>query len=82
MLLAFKTMHGLVSVTPRSLGIELSNAPTRRLGLRMNHFKPKTETIAASYCYRVAKEWDRLPASCTKSVTISSFKSAFRKDFN
>ena len=62
-LIAYKSLHGYAAVTPVSLGLELSQAPTRRGGVRFKHIKPNAGMIKSTYSCRLPVNWDKLPES-------------------
>jgi hypothetical protein len=80
-LLAYKCLYGYIASRPSSLGLQVSQASTRRGGLRFDHRKPKTSVIAAGFSYRVPIEWDKLPSNCVANNAISTFKSACKRFF-
>ena len=71
-----------MNVTPSSLGLELSHTSLRRGGFRLNHLKPKLEAMADNFCFMALREWDSLPNSCIKCISVAGFKSIFRKHVN
>ena len=80
-LLAHKSLHRYTAVTPGSLGLELSQAPTRRGGVRFKHIKPNADMIKSTYSCRLPVNWDKLPESVVFSKSISDFKNKFKKQF-
>ena len=55
LILAFKSLHVNVSVLPESLGLQLSDAPTRSFDIRLRHFKPASQLLAFSFQCRVPR---------------------------
>ena len=51
-LLVYKSLNGNMNITPSSLGLELSHISSRKGGFRLNHLKPKSEAMAANFCFR------------------------------
>ena len=81
LILAFKCLHGNVSVLPESLGLQLSDAPTRSFGIRLKHFKPASKLLASSFQCRVPIQWNNLPDRVLKCRSLSAFKVALSKHF-
>ena len=81
LILAFKSLHGSVSVLPESLGLQLSDAPTRSFSVRLKHFKPASQLLASSFQCRVHRQWNNLPDRVLKCRSLSSFKVALSKHF-
>ena len=80
-LLAYKSLHGYIAVTPGSLGLELSQAPTHQCSVRFKHIKPNAGMIKSTYGCQLPVNWDKLPESVVFSNSISDFKNKFRKHF-
>ena len=49
LLLIYKSLHERIAVSHKSLGLRLYNAPTRSGGLKLQHYRPKNKTTAASF---------------------------------
>ena len=79
-LLIYKSLGERIAVSHESLGLRLSNAPTRSGGLKLQHYRPKNKTTASFLC-RAPSEWGSLPDCVIKCRTISSFKTAFNNHF-
>ena len=81
LILAFKSLHGNVSVLLESLGLQLSDAPTRSFGVRLKHFKHASQLLASNFQCRVPRQWNNLPNRVLKCRSLSSFKVVLSKHF-
>ena len=80
-LLTCKCLRERIAVSHESLDFRLSNAPTRSGGLKLQRYRSKNKTTAASFLCRAPIEWGSLPNCIVKCRTISSFKTAFNNHF-
>ena len=75
LILAFNNLHGYVSVLPESLGLQLSDAPTRSFGVRLKHYKLASQLLTSSFQCRVPRQWNNLPDRVLKCSSLSSLQS-------
>ncbi len=79
LVLTYKCLHGILAVSHQSLGLQLSQAPTRAGGLRLVHYKPKSKIIAQCFQSRIPPLWNNLPLSVVSCRTLRTFKAALAK---
>ena len=72
LIIAFKVLHGELDIDAGSIGVAWSQAPTRGCGANLLVRRAANNVIGKSYCFRIAKLWNSLPApaKCTQSLSV------------
>ena len=70
----FKVLHGELDIDEGSIGVAWSQAPTKGCGANLLMCRAADNVIGKSYCFRIAKLWDSLPAPAKRAQSLSVFK--------
>ena len=74
-------MHDLLAITRESVGLRLSQAPTRAEGLRLLHFKTKPHLLSQCFQSRIPPLWNSLPDAVVSCRIVGKVKLALMKYF-
>ena len=76
LLLMYKVVHILVSVTWEELGLEKADKCTRAShSHKLHHHQPTTIEYRHSFICSTILEWNKLPASMAEADSVATFKS-------
>ena len=74
LIVAFKVLYGELDIDAGSIGVAWSQAPTRGCGAKLLVRRAANNVIDKSYCFRIAKSWNSLPAIAKRAQSLSVFK--------
>ena len=81
LVLTYKCLHGLLAVTDESVGLPLSQAPTRAEGLRLVHYKSKSHFLSQCFQSRIPLLWNSLLDAVVLCRILGTFNLALIKYF-
>jgi ribonuclease P/MRP protein subunit RPP40 len=76
MVLTYKSLRGLTSVLPAALGLQVSSAPTRSCGLKLETLRPSNKLLSNCFQCRAAKQWNSLPTNVLTCRTVNVFRTS------
>ena len=79
MVTIYKYLHGLITDTPFSVGIEVIQTTTRGSGARLKQQHAKSRVCANFFRVRAAQCWNKQPLPILNSKSISVFKRSYYK---
>ena len=71
----YKLLHNLVNIDSESPGIRLCDGNTRSSGVNLALCRASTELIRNTFCYRVQRQWNKLPLLAKYAPSLATFKS-------
>ena len=74
MAFTYKLLHNLVDINSESLGIRLCDGNTRGRGVNLDLRRASTELIKNTFCYRVQRQWNKLPHLAKYAPFLATFK--------
>ena len=82
MVTVYKSLHSITNFSLDSLGLSTITLNTRGCGVRLKQTRAINKSYAALFCHRGPSEWNKLPLTVTKHVTLASFKTALKQYLN
>lgn len=76
MVLTYKSLRGLTPVLPATLGLQVSSAPTRSCGLKLETLRPSNKLLSNCFQCRAPKQWNSLPKNVLRCRTVNVFKAS------
>ena len=74
LIVAFKMLQGELDIDAGSIGVVWPQAPTRGCGANLLVRRAANNVIGKSYCFRIARLWNSLPAPAKRAQSLSVFK--------
>jgi hypothetical protein len=71
---AYKALHGNLDISPASIGVELSHAPTRANATGLVVRRAASTLTAKSFNFHISKHWNELPAVTQRAASVHVFK--------
>ena len=74
LVMAFKSLHGAIAVDSRSIGEEISGAPTRSYGINLLEHRAINNSVKNSFKYRIGLSWNCLSVTAKTAENLRFFK--------
>ena len=73
-IMAFKSLHGLLKIDPSTIGVKFSTASTRGHCVNLAVDRSINNTVKQSFCFRIGYCWNSLPLPVKSAQTLNCFK--------
>ena len=74
MAFTYKLLHNLVDINSESLGIRFCDGNMHGNGVNLALRRASTELIRKTFCYRVQRQWNKLPHLAKHAPSLATFK--------
>ena len=74
----YKCLHGLIDISPESIGLHLQGGNTRGAGLHLAVPRATTSRVKSYFKYRLPVLWNALPLTLLSSTSLNSFRRGLR----
>ena len=70
----YKCLHGLIDISPESIGLHLQGGNTHGAGLHLAVPRATTSRVKSYFKYRLPILWNALPLTLLSSTSLNSFR--------